>query len=696
MGTFLPNKIIRFDELTPDDEPRIVPVYPGYRNGMYKHASSDALDYCSGVQPEDGYRYVLVLAMSAGEFYGPNRNGDAFSEGPIQGNNGAWLVAPGETLLDYYKTFEDQATVFKHHINKDPKKGYGEVAQAFYNHNMHRVELLLKIDMHKAAGQFFMRKIEAGEYPGVSMGCRIKYDVCSICGNHAPTRADYCEHVSGKNPAYGMNRLLENGERCFVWNPCPNLFDISFVFKPADRIGYMMRKVAGASRPYEIFSGSPSRDLAEIVEKHATLNKISEIDKVVHGQSAKELVPGMPSALSRQERESVSYISDHLIDRKRGYRDIPDTLVIQVKSKPLPVTASSMISAGVVPSARDITKILFSQWDMKPPTKILDAVGASQGFLADLLKGYPSLLESNLIKAASAVDPSLVDPVLRSKVAQEMEDRSLWLDKVMRENVPESYGGSLSSLVQGGSRSGKNPYRQNTQQLLHYQDPQSGQIGVTTRQAAENADLLNKKKLVAEGVGAAALLGVGLKTLAGSSSPKMKALLGAPAIAGSGVLGWDVMKGQRVPKVTTQEGVRIPVNTEMSEKLSAFGPTAGAVTGAGALTLLAAQDLYGRPELSRRIDENKGQFFVGASVPLGITAHYGPDIVEGVKSTGSDTYRSVREALENVFSRAKKAGLLQQKESSYTELDPPADGDALVEKLAGVVGHALIEAVSWY
>ena len=69
--------------------------------------------------------------MGASEFYGPNRNGDAFRE---------------SELIKTHKTFETNAHVYKSHVNKDPAKSYGKVVKSFYNPDMHRVELILEID----------------------------------------------------------------------------------------------------------------------------------------------------------------------------------------------------------------------------------------------------------------------------------------------------------------------------------------------------------------------------------------------------------------------------------------------------------------------------------------------------------------------------------------------------------------------
>ena len=77
--------------------------------------SSIAEEWSRTISPRPGKTYILVLAMGASEFYGPNRNGDAFRE---------------SELRKTYKTFETDAHVYKSHVNKDPLKSYGSVVKS--------------------------------------------------------------------------------------------------------------------------------------------------------------------------------------------------------------------------------------------------------------------------------------------------------------------------------------------------------------------------------------------------------------------------------------------------------------------------------------------------------------------------------------------------------------------------------------
>jgi len=123
------------------------------------------------------------------------------------------------------------------------------------------------------------------------MGCKVKYDVCSICGHKYKTRKDYCVHTKTM-----MGKIFPDGRKVFVYNPRPRFFDISFVIIGADRTSYAMAKVAS------VFGGSSAlaaetgglRDgvaLESLREKLANKRKTSELLKQVPALSAKHIKP---------------------------------------------------------------------------------------------------------------------------------------------------------------------------------------------------------------------------------------------------------------------------------------------------------------------------------------------------------------------------------------------------------------------
>ena len=181
---------------------------------------------------------VHLIALGASEAYGPNRNGDGFKEA---------------TCKQHHDTFVKFAKFFRNHKNK-PERGdphFGVVKSSAYNDKMRRVELLVALNKEKSAvdrnGGFVadqeLEKIASGDDMAVSMACRVPYDTCSFCGNQAKTRADYCsrEKCAAGGCSSNLTKLIKVGNdlhHLHVDNPNPTWFDISRVFRPADRIAY--------------------------------------------------------------------------------------------------------------------------------------------------------------------------------------------------------------------------------------------------------------------------------------------------------------------------------------------------------------------------------------------------------------------------------------------------------------------------
>jgi hypothetical protein len=207
-------------------------------------------DFVRGIQPSAAGIYVLVNALGAGEYWGSNVNGDLFPEKALIHSPPDWedlLVYPerarevGIAWPYGYPTFMG-AYPFKHHVNKDASRAFGRVELATWNPKMHRVELVVYLDRALCA-QFgaldVIQRIDNGEYPDVSMGCKVPYDTCTICERRSKTMQDYCEHA-----ARMMNKILPDGRKVAVRNDFPKFFDISFVFIGADKTAKTMAKLA--------------------------------------------------------------------------------------------------------------------------------------------------------------------------------------------------------------------------------------------------------------------------------------------------------------------------------------------------------------------------------------------------------------------------------------------------------------------
>ena len=627
---------------------------------LHKYAAADVLDYAKTVTTEPGFTNVLVLAMSASEYYGPNRNGDAFSERPVRVGN-SWAVAPGETLLEHYASFERQARVYRHHVNKDPLKSFGTVRKAFYNHTMHRVELFLRID--HSTGMDIINKIDDGQFPAVSMGCRIKYDVCNKCGNKAPTRAQYCEHVDGSNPAFGMNRLMPNGERNFVWNPSPNLFDISFVFKPADKLGFMMKKVAYEA-PYSLrMSADLGEEAANLEEKRSSLLKLSDIDKIVSGDVVD---PRMTPNLDGAEQQAVQHTKTIVAPWMRA--GVPNVSIeVMRKAGPctLPQFASSMMSLGMVPSVAEIFRFVCAQMGLEPDAEVEASLSGTQGVLAGILSRTPQVIGALEDAGLAKVGSQYVRPDLVQALRPYQEKRALAKDYLMRRYVPEGMGNVVSSSGVGGA---DEAYYTPTWQSLHYDDPESGKTYMSTRRSAEKADLSNKKKELVEAAGIAAGSGLAYKLL----SARHKAFA-APAALGVLMGGGAIMDTTKTPTMRTREGVDIPINADLIEKRSGYDnllrvglPIAG---GSLMTAMMAQENGYAPPGIQQMAANNPAAMWLANTAALSGAGHGVGALAKGGQRLASRTQQVAKNLFDAAPSLQKVAGMRQDEVDVASAID---------------------------
>ncbi len=186
---------------------------------LKKEASTESVKYFNDLKPKKGHLYFLVVAMTSGEWWSSNRNGDYFKE---------------DDLKKYYKIFNNSG-VFWNHDNKDPSKSIGKVLEAFYSDEMHRIEIIIEVPVDK--GRYLADYIRDGKPISVSMGLNTPSESCSICGH--VTKGSYenrCEHLK-----FMMNTTLHDGRKVYAISGTPlKLFDISFVFRPADKTAYAM------------------------------------------------------------------------------------------------------------------------------------------------------------------------------------------------------------------------------------------------------------------------------------------------------------------------------------------------------------------------------------------------------------------------------------------------------------------------
>lgn len=233
---------------------------------LIKRASAkDFLKYAK----TKGQTDLHIIAVGAYEGTGFNRNGDMFKEAFCRANHHFFKQA-------------DRA-VHRHHKNKPEDPKYGNIKAAAYNEPMRRIELIVGLDDDKC-GDILGEQEKVG-HTNWSMASKQAHDICTWCHHKAASDDERCEHIPNK-----IGEINKQGEMCGMDNPDPRWFEISYVRRPADRIGMSLSKVASSAtamlpRDYlQIYTGfvPPSDDLfvsKKASDKRVLVRKAAAIEK---------------------------------------------------------------------------------------------------------------------------------------------------------------------------------------------------------------------------------------------------------------------------------------------------------------------------------------------------------------------------------------------------------------------------------
>jgi len=196
-----------------------------------RELSPEVRAFVQRLETKPGKIYLLSNIIGAGEYWGPNVNGDHWPE--------LVLIRRGHTFVTNGHNFEL-------HMNKDPSKSLGRPIHVFYNPRMHRLEVVSELDIEKA--RKWIDAYLAGDDVAVSMGAKVPADICAICFKVSKTMADYCDHLK-----YHMLEIFPDGRQACAINLEPTFFDHSFVRRPAYKPGFVLVKLA---------EGDPARRIA--------------------------------------------------------------------------------------------------------------------------------------------------------------------------------------------------------------------------------------------------------------------------------------------------------------------------------------------------------------------------------------------------------------------------------------------------
>jgi hypothetical protein len=358
-----------------------------------------------------------------------------------------------------------------------------------------------------------------GEYPAVSMACRIKYDTCSICQNEAPTRREYCDHAK-----FSMNQLLPDGRRIYVHNPSPNFFEISRVFRPADKTGYTLKKVA-----YEV-QGYSSAELGEYIDqldaKRAAISKISDIKKIIDGESV---------AYKNNMSPSEGKLVEKYIDYKKSAGFTGTKLNIEKLATFKTPEVLGFLKAGS-PSFIDLTKFFATKMGESIPANLDAKLASLQSLVFSIFEAQPNLLDD--ICKTGSFSTSTPDKETTEKLSGLMS-------MVARKFLPEG------SVFRG--------YEKPTTDMLTVSSPDGHQYA-TTRGAATDAHDAMVRAQMKKTVGGAAMLAGGYQLL--NHAPGLNSAM-LPAAAIAGATGAHMMLPDYSKNLLkTDQGDVIPAMTE--------------------------------------------------------------------------------------------------------------------------------------
>lgn len=684
-------KIVHLEPYFPTGELTVQPVLLWANGRPYYEditkTASVGREFFKSITPVPGHSFVYVLAVSAWERYGENRNGDGFPEFPYKEDHDPPWIAPGDVLTQHYKSFEKYGKNYRHHMNSDPKKAIGDVVKAFWNSAMHRVELLVDLENEKAPD--LAERISAGEFPPVSMGTKVPYDVCTICGNRAPTRAHYCNHLK-----FQMREIVE-GKKVAALNPRSRFFDLSWVFKGADPNAVMMKKVAN-ELPYELISGIEAGEyIGEMESNKLAAHKLAVIDKIVQGLP----IDAKTEGIDPHELETLRQMRDLILAAGSRAPSIPDDTLNTLSDFPLKNVLSTSAASGMTLSTPELMKILTHKTDpnVHPTEEELDKTVLMQRPIMELFEDMPQLLKQIEDSGTFDVDASNVDMKVATLLKPYMEKRSGIGEYLKRQLVPEEY------------RTGP-PYT--TQFTMT--DPATGVEYSTTRGAAIRAHDEIAKRNLYKVLGGSALLGgaYGLigRGLTTRGLGKLKPLA-ALTLGGLGMSQWPGMG----PHYMTDQGVPVPTLTEIvPSKYASAGSLALPLLGTlGAMTAMGHDYMsrvdrgipIGHPALpaSRRaldtLEESVHEHPVisavlgtlllrrlgGTRMAQGLKKHIAGPVQRGVV----DVQRRASEALEAFAGGRKKIsswlGSEITSKPTDTVLLPAVDMDKIAEKIGEII-----------
>ena len=233
------------------------------------------------LEVEDSHTYCIPFATHNCDAY----NGHSFEYTfPYPENEKKASVVWDGGLSKYHDdTYMKDGAVYQEHQTKSAGvQPSGEVIAARYNDDMERGELIIAVDNDKWRDR--LQKKASGHDIYLSIGCSVDHDRCLACGHIAKVASDHCTCFQKHR-----GQLLKSGTVIGVMNDAPHFYDISGVNVPADKIAFVLRKMASVpgtmekEASLEAITAVGTRRPMLFTKAAAILSKLAEMEKQVQG-----------------------------------------------------------------------------------------------------------------------------------------------------------------------------------------------------------------------------------------------------------------------------------------------------------------------------------------------------------------------------------------------------------------------------
>ena len=255
---------------------------------------ANKMDFMHGFEYDPDFLYMWVRIVSAGEYYGPNKNGDYF---------------PEEELVAYWETFKE-AHPFMNHKNKNVEDAIGKILFVHWNNEMKCVEVFKAIDKKRAPE--IVRGYIKGYLTDVSMGCKVPFTVCSVCGNKARKKTEFCDHVR-----FHRLQMLANGERVFEYNYKPRFHDSSTVLNGAERVAkafYIIDKAPEGASAFRKVASTDGMSTHYIKLSDEEMLKVASEERHPLLQEEMEKVANLDSPMMKKIAEMEKELTGKLLN----------------------------------------------------------------------------------------------------------------------------------------------------------------------------------------------------------------------------------------------------------------------------------------------------------------------------------------------------------------------------------------------